>query len=465
MDNRTAEPTLAELAAEMRQLREQNSRLHQRLAQVEGAGAPSTGRYSQPSEGGEPDRSPTFSRRGALMALGGAAGGLGLVAGSSLLGASPASASEDGGTQGGALILGDSGGNANSASSSTQVITSAGVGLAGATGQTGQSGMEGQDLTTKQPYGYGVTGTSDGGTGVQGLSTNGTGVFGTSGQGTGVYGQAGPGTGVLGTSAGGAGVKGQDLTTESPYAQGVTGTSDGGIGVYGVQGGGSGLGESTGGAIIGDAFAYAGVVGLSSGSDGVYGVSSAGKGWSGVSGYDASGTPQGSGMAGDSEAGAGVIGTADSGFGVFGASTSGVGTYGQTGGGGQPGVQGVDASLHGAVGVLAVSVPGVALQVRGSSQFSTCGTATVAGTSTAPKSAVTVTGVALTDTNVVLATPQGTTGGAVTGVVLDVSANKFTIHLTKAVTADLVIAWFILGPGPQPSADSARVPVRPRVRP
>ena len=188
MDNRTAEPTLAELAAEMRQLR--SSRTPGSSSGWRKSRERSTfdRQMTHSIEAENRHRSPTFSRRGALMALGGAAGGLGLVAGSSLLGANPASASEDGAPKVARSILGDSGGNANSASSSTQVITSAGVGLAGATGQTGQSGMEGQDLTTKQPYGYGVTGTSDGGTGVQGRSTNGTGVFGTSGQGTGVHG-------------------------------------------------------------------------------------------------------------------------------------------------------------------------------------------------------------------------------------------------------------------------------------
>jgi hypothetical protein len=46
----------------------------------------------------------------------------------------------------------------------------------------------------------------------------------------------------------------------------------------------------------------------------------------------------------------------------------------------------------------------------------------------------------------ILATPQGhVTGVAVEGVVPDVTANTFTIYLTKPVTVSLAIAWFVLG--------------------
>jgi hypothetical protein len=247
--------TLEALTREVRQMKAENARLHCRLSDLEGrSGAVSNG--ASPSAAVEPvtevpcehgtDR--LVSRRGALRALGGAAaGGVGLAIGSTLLGAGPAAANEPGGTEGGALIIGASGSDANSASSSTQVLTSGGVGLAGGTTEHGQSGVEGQDLTSASPYGVGVTGTSTGGTGVAG-NTGAAGAYGVIGVGVGfsgqgfapgggVWGDSSTGVGVLGTSSGDNGVFG---VTDAAQAIGVAGTDVGGhdlsTGGFGVTG-------------------------------------------------------------------------------------------------------------------------------------------------------------------------------------------------------------------------------------
>jgi hypothetical protein len=59
---------------------------------------------------------------------------------------------------------------------------------------------------------------------------------------------------------------------------------------------------------------------------------------------------------------------------------------------------------------------------------------------------VKVTGVTLTTSSLILATPQGKVAGvAVEGVMPDVSGSSFTIYLTKAVKVSLGIAWFVVG--------------------
>jgi hypothetical protein len=52
------------------------------------------------------------------------------------------------------------------------------------------------------------------------------------------------------------------------------------------------------------------------------------------------------------------------------------------------------------------------MESNGVATFSRSGLATVAGTTTTPKSSVTVTGVALSASSLILATPQGTVSGA-----------------------------------------------------
>ena len=89
---------------------------------------------------------------------------------------------------------------------------------------------------------------------------------------------------------------------------------------------------------------------------------------------------------------------------------------------------------------------GPALAVEGIATFSRSGVAQVAGTSTKAAQSVTVTGVPLTSSSLILATPQGTAAGVgIEGVVPDVSASSFVIHLTKAIEASLDIARFVVG--------------------
>jgi len=178
-------------------------------------------------------------------------------------------------------------------------------------------------------------------------------------------------------------------------------------------------------------------------------------------------------------------------YGMYGTSTEGTGVYGATAADGQPGVHGVDASTTGGIGVqgsstagigvsgtsntgiavaasitnaissatavsattigtgpaiLATNASGTALEVAGIASFSRSGLATVAGTSSAPKSSVTVTGVPLTASSLILSTPQGKVAGvSIEGVVVDTATSSFTISLTKAVKVSLAIAWFIVG--------------------
>lgn len=195
MDEGTVEPTLAEVVAELRQLRVENAGLSERLALVENTGPAQLDHTSQDHVTEATSEGQRVSRRGALLALGGAAaGGLGLAAGS-VLGADPAAAAN-----GNALKLGES----NSASSTTSLSTTEGDGVMASTTQTGQSGVEGEDKSTKG--GQGVRGTSTAGTGVQGVSTDGTAVEGT----------------ITGSTSGKSGVSGIDQSN-----------GGGGHGVYG----------------------------------------------------------------------------------------------------------------------------------------------------------------------------------------------------------------------------------------
>ena len=123
-------------------------------------------------------------------------------------------------------------------------------------------------------------------------------------------------------------------------------------------------------------------------------------------------------------------GTGDEGpFGVYALGTVGVAGVGTTG-----------------AGVSAYSEGGPALLVQGVAEFSRSGLATVAGTAAKPASTVTVTGVSLSSSSLVLATIQQSIAGvAVQGVVKTVGSAEFTIHLTAAVTTKVPVAWFVIG--------------------
>ena len=384
-----------------------------------------------------------FGRR-AIM-LGAAAAGAGIA--TALVAAEPVSA-----TNGNPVKLGDS----NSATSSTVVSTTAGTGLQGEASTNGQSGVSGIDTspdgghgtygrstngtgaygvttgeTTGQSGVYGVDDSSDGGYGVRGSSTWGYGAYGVSVHGTGVYGQT--------SETLQCGVAGVD---DSSGGFGVQGTSANGWGVHGLITG-SGLAAVFGkDNTSGGAF---GVEGISGNGTGVYGLTEA-DGQSGVAGVDSS-TSGGHGTFGRSSNGTGAYGTtgADGQSGVEGVDTSAKGGYGVQGISDNGGV-GVSGSSDTGVGVSAASTSGVALKVNGVADFSRSGTATVAGTATTAARTVEVTGVSLSASSLILTTPQGNVAGvAVAGVVPNVSGSSFVIHLTKAITVSLPIAWFVVG--------------------
>ncbi len=214
-----------------------------------------------------------------------------------------------------------------------------------------------------------------------------------------LWGQAaGSGTGLYGTTVDGAGVIGD--------------ASGNGYGVQGYSG--------TGG---GDA-----VLGLSEGTgNGVHGYASGSP--SGVLGENG-GT--GNGVYGhvNNSGASGVYGQNDgTGFGVAGRAAGGVGALGDSANG---------------VGVWASSQNATALKVTGSAQFSRSGTATVAGTSAAPKSSVRV-HLPITAKSMMTALLQKRVSGVyVAAAVPDVAGGYFTIYLNKAVSTSVgPIAWIV----------------------
>ena len=192
------------------------------------------------------------------------------------------------------------------------------------------------------------------------------------------------------------------------------------VSLVGVGAGGDGVTGTTGGATA------AAVHGTNTGSGvGVQGETS-GATAAGVLGTH-HGAGIGAGVSGVSDAGTGVVGTSGggSGFGVLGTNTgSGVGVRGECAAG---------------LGVLAIGA--VALEVHGPAVFTRSGVLTVA----AGKSSATQTGVALTTSSLVLATmQQDKTGLYVRSAVPNVTGSSFTINLSKAVTASITVAWFVV---------------------
>jgi hypothetical protein len=178
-------------------------------------------------------------------------------------------------------------------------------------------------------------------------------------------------------------VSGNDET--GPGSYGVVGVTQDGLGVYGVQNKVSGLLGSDKAGVVGDSASTFGVLGLSSGDDGV---------------------------------------------------------HAETSHEGSSGVAGIDTSTGGGVGVLASSSAGSALSVDGVATFSRSGSAKVA----MGKDSVTVTGITLKDTSLVLATLQSYTKGvAVAAAVTDVGARSFTVYLTETVKTTTRVAWFVIG--------------------
>ena len=97
------------------------------------------------------------------------------------------------------------------------------------------------------------------------------------------------------------------------------------------------------------------------------------------------------------------------------------------------------------IGVSAFSSNGTALKVDGKAEFSRSGTASVVGTAATPKSAVTVTGVALTNQSIILVTPQKRVPGVwVLAAVRNVAGSRFTVFLNKAVEVGYPVAWMVV---------------------
>ena len=182
-----------------------------------------------------------------------------------------------------------------------------------------------------------------------------------------------------------------------------------------------------------------GVVGFGNGSgDGVQGVAGA-TGSAGVRGV----VPGNIGSNAD-----GVVGeAAGSGSGVvgFGGPAGGTGVVG-AGGGQSPsppgnGIRGLTSDSRGAGVIAENTAGGTALQVIGMARFSGSGVLTVP----AGSSKVTKTGVPLTTASLVLATLQQNVAGVyVQAAVPNVSGSSFSIHLNKAVSANITVGWFIV---------------------
>ena len=284
----------------------------------------------------------------------------------------------------------------------------------------GKCGVQGYDLTTKSPNGYGVYGASVSNIGVYGVGLS----IGT----IGVVG-AGISIGVEGNDSGqsaGAGIWVSASLTKSsnpsPALQAQTVGTGGAVqaSVHNPSNSSPAVSAQTNGTGLA-------MLASSIGGSGVHGVSV------GVGDVEPGVV---AGVWGDSSTHAGVVGTSTDSFGVIGFTQAA----------GQAGVLGADASAGGGIGLAASSTNGTALQVDGVASFSRSGMATVAGTSSEPAESVTVTGVALTSSSLILATPQGTVAGVgIEGVLPDVSGSSFEIYLTEAIEVSLDIAWFVLG--------------------
>ena len=149
------------------------------------------------------------------------------------------------------------------------------------------------------------------------------------------------------------------------------------------------------------------------------------------------------GVTGQSTLGTGVYGTATTGRGLFASATTGTGAYGYTSSG--IGTRGYAATGTG--GYFSTSAPkvGTALQVVGKVKLGNCaGLATIAsGTISVAVSP----GIDLTSASAVVATLMGSAGGLTTvhRVVVDTTADAFTIYLTANATVAVKVAWHVFG--------------------
>jgi hypothetical protein len=116
----------------------------------------------------------------------------------------------------------------------------------------------------------------------------------------------------------------------------------------------------------------------------------------------------------------GVRGVGSSGYGVAGYATSGIAVHGQ-------------------------ATSGYALRTDGRVRLDkSAGIATIAS---GANNVLVTPGIDLTSTSAVLATLQGSAGGATTvqRVAIDTTANTFRIYLTANAMASVNVAWLVLG--------------------
>jgi hypothetical protein len=238
------------------------------------------------------------------------------------------------------------------------------------------------------------------------------------------------------TTSSGSGLRG--ITTDDTSPGGVYGIdSSQATGTFGVQGA-----SKYGVGVYGFSSYSYGLQAYASQDHGVY-SETFGNGASAVYGSDES-----------SGGGYGVNGISNAGTGVFGSSTV-------------AGSAGVGASSTNGYGVYTESGSGLgmALAVNGTAAFFNSGTAVVAGTPSAPANSVTVSSPLVQASSMVLVTAQGYVAGVgVAGVVLDASAQSFTIYLTKAIKTSLTLAWFIIQNWNETVGDTRPLPLRPRPR-
>jgi hypothetical protein len=241
-----------------------------------------------------------------------------------------------------------------------------------------------------------------------------------------------PSTGGSGSTGVPAGVIGDGNNAAGLAACGVIGLSsdygDGsnapriGPGVLGVSQAISGyynVAESAAG-VVGDSSVNPGVVGVSAGTYGVYGFSAVSPS---VFGTD-SGIGTGAGVVGE-------IGNAKNGSPAVSGYTAGKGA----------GVKG-EAISAGGTGVLATNTKGTALAVKGVATFSRSGQASI------PEgdNSVTVTGVSLKSSSLVLATLQGAALGVGVETVTQLTTDSFEVVLTGSVPTGMTatVGWFVV---------------------
>lgn len=312
-------------------------------------------------------------------------------------------------------------------------------------------------------------GDSGSGVGVQGDSTSHIGVVGRSTSFIGIFGdsEAAGQPGILGQSEGGStaiqGYSGPNLPPNPPprtgvhgystlngdangvYGQttigtGVRGASDSGLGVQGTSGSFTG--------VRGDSTSHIGVVGTSSSFIGVYGHTQTASqpgmlgqslgGGTAIQGYSGPALPPATlpktgvyGYAVQDASSRGVVGQSTAGQGVRGLATTGIGVRGY-------------ASTTGTAGSFE-STTGFAIQSSGRLSF---GKASGVATIVSGLNGVTVTpGTDVAPGTLVLATLNGNAGGTtnILRVATDPATNRFTIILTANATANVKVAWLVLG--------------------